>query len=255
MINAKYTVVLKNLLDDPAAKAAIDKALSTYPLYAQRSKEEYIPAYIPSREELNEKILRRYKYREIGFETVGRFLDELECSMIEIMPKYNLLFMTADQDFNIIFNVDYQRTTTRKRDENITGSSGVETETTAKDSTTQTNTVGSDTKHVQSQTPQNQIDIPAKNIDTVPYADQVDWGRDNSNSNGSSSSNGESTAKSQTDTTGKTAENEDTLETTKGNFGVVSSQDLIQKYREIIINIEQQIIEDPRIQELFMLVY
>ena len=70
---AKYTVVLNRLLADPATKERIDQALSTYPLYEKKSKQEYIPAYIPTREELNAKILRHYKYREIGFETVGRF--------------------------------------------------------------------------------------------------------------------------------------------------------------------------------------
>lgn len=255
MIHAKYTIVLKNLLDDPAARAKIDQALSTYPLYVKKSKEEYIPAYIPTREELNAKILRYYKYREIGFETFGRFLDELECSMLEIMPKYNLLFMTADQDFNPIYNVDYKRTIDRTRNEDVTGESGTETASTATDTTTTTNTVGSDNKHVQSLTPQGQIGIVAKNIDTVTYADQVDWGKDNSSSNGSSTSNGNSTVSAHTGSEGNTKENENTLETTKGNFGVVSAQDLILKYRETIINIEQQIIEDPRIQELFMLVY
>lgn len=255
MMYAKYTIVLKTLLDDPESRAKIDTALSTYPLYAKKSKEEYIPAYIPTRSELNEKILRHYKYREIGFETFGRFLDELECAMLEIMPKYNLLFMTADLDFNPIFNVDYQRTIARIRDEENTGSSGTESTTNGTDTATSNSTIGSDSKTVQSQTPQGEIDIPSKNIDAVPYADQVNWNKDNSTSNGTTTSNGESNAISQTDTEGKTKETEDTLETTKGNFGVVSSQDLILKYRETIVNIEQEIINDPRISELFMLVY
>lgn len=255
MIPAKYTVVLKDLLDDPTTKEAIDKALSTYPLYQKKSKEEFIPAYIPTREELNAKILRYYKYREIGFDTVGRFLDELECSMLEIMPKYNLLFMTADQDFNPIFNVDYQRTIDRNRGESVTGSTETETDTTATDTTTTNNTANSDNKQVQSQTPQGQIDIPAKDINSVKYADQVNWGKDNSTSGGTSTGSGSTTANSNTDTEANTEETEKTLETTKGNFGVVSAQDLILKYRETIINIEQEIINDPRINELFMLVF
>lgn len=256
MIYAKYTEVLKNLLDNPEAKAAIDKALSTYPLYEKKSKEEYIPSYIPTREELNEKILRHYKYREIGFDTVGRFLDELECSMLEIMPKYNLLFMTADQDFNPIYNVDYKRTIDRNRNEDVNGSSGTETSSTAKDTTVTTNDVASDSKQVQIQTPGSNVEnIVSKSIEAVSYADQVNLGKDNSSSDGSSTSNGETSTSSLTDTTGETKETENTLETTKGNFGVVSAQDLILKYRETIINIEQEIINDPRIAELFMLVY
>ena len=48
---------------------------------------------------------------------------------------------------------------------------------------------------------------------------------------------------------------ENSTETTKGNFGVVSAQDLILKYRETIINIEQMIINDERIKELFFTLY
>ena len=33
MIHAKYTVVLKTLLDSPVVNPEIEKALSTYPLY------------------------------------------------------------------------------------------------------------------------------------------------------------------------------------------------------------------------------
>ena len=77
IIPAKYTEVLVNLLNNPEAKSKIDQAMSTYPLYQRKSVEEYIPSYIPTREELNNKILNYYRYREIGQETFGRFLFEL----------------------------------------------------------------------------------------------------------------------------------------------------------------------------------
>lgn len=263
MIKAKYTVVLKTIMDDPEGRKKLDQALSTYPLYIKKSPEEFIPAYIPTRQELNEKILRYYKYREIGFETVGRFLDELETAMLEIMPKYNLLFLTADQDFNIIWNVDYKRTIDRNQqgsnEANTSGTDTQDTSTTATDSTTTGNNVESSSKQVKTQTPQDKLSIPAEAIDTVDYADEANWGKDKSNASGTSSSNGSSTAKGTTtrnDTIkGSNTEKETTLETTKGNFGVVSSQDLVLKFRETIRNIEQEIINDPRIAELFMLLY
>ena len=80
----RYTEVLINLMENEQTKPLINNALSTYPLYVSTSQHEYgIPNIIPTREELNKKILNYYKYREIGFETVGRFLDELEISMNE----------------------------------------------------------------------------------------------------------------------------------------------------------------------------
>lgn len=267
MIRAKYTVVLRTLMDDPVLNEQLLAALSTYPLYSKKSKEEMIPVYIPTREELNRKILNRYKYREIGFETIGMFLDELEIAMCEIMPRYNQLFFSADQDFNVIWNVDYKRTIERTQDNSnqATGStsdsSDIDTTSTAHDETTTTGTAASYNKHINSKTPQDKLSVTAENIDSIDYADEAQWNKDNSTTGGSSESNGTTGTTSTTTTTGTTSasgsssENENTVETTKGNFGVVSAQDLVLKYRETIRNIEQEIIEDPRIRELFMLVY
>lgn len=248
MIPARYTEVLYNLLNNPQTKTEIDKAMSTYPLYKGTTDKEYnIPNIIPTREQLNKKILDYYRYREIGFETVGRFLEELEISLNEIMPYYNQLFFSADQDYNIIYNVDYKRTI----DRDLSGNTSSNTESNTTDSTTTTADSTSWNKRVQSDTPQNQLSITNKGIDTVDYANEVSWNKDDAESSGTTSGNANSTASG----TGTNKELESTIETTKGNFGVVSAQDLVKKYRELIINIEQQIINDPRIVELFMLVY
>lgn len=240
MIQARYTEVLYNLLKNPRVKGLIDEKMSTYPLYVSTSQHEYnIPDIIPTREELNKKILNYYKYREIGFETVGRFLDELEISLNEIMPRYNQLFFSADQDYNIIYNVDYRRTIDRDLSGNVSSN--------ATDSTTTNSETASWNKHVSSDTPQNQLSITNKQIDSVDYANEVNWNKDDATQTGTTSGTA--------NTTGSNAENESTIETTKGNFGVVSAQDLIEKYRKIILNIEQMIINDPRIEELFMMIY
>lgn len=249
MIPARYTEVLYNLINNPQTKTEIDRAMSTYPLYesTNQNKEYNIPNIIPTREELNKKILDYYRYREIGFETVGRFLQELEISLNEIMPYYNQLFFSADQDYNIIYNVDYKRTI----DRDLSGNTSSNTTSQATDSTETTADSTSWNKHVKSDTPQNQLSITNKQIDNVDYANEVDWNKDDATSSGSTSGETNSTASG----TGTNKEIETTLETTKGNFGVVSAQDLVKKYRELIINIEQKIINDPRIVELFMLVY
>lgn len=247
IIPAHYTEVLINLLNNPLAKEKIDTAMSTYPLYKSKSKEEYIPVYIPTREELNNKILNYYKYREIGFETFGRFLQELETALIEIMPRYNQLYFSADQDFNVTYNVDYKRTIDRDKQ----GTNNLETTSQASDTTNTTASVNNYSKNVNSQTPQGQLDITAQNINNVTYADNVDWSSNQSSDNGSSTGNSSTSGNSSADNT----EQESTIETTKGNFGVVSAQDLILKYRETILNIDQMIINDPRIQELFMMIY
>lgn len=247
IIPAHYTEVLINLLNNPLAKEKIDTAMSTYPLYQSKSKEEYIPTYIPTREELNNKILNYYKYREIGFETFGRFLDELETALIEIMPRYNQLYFSADQDFNVTYNVDYKRTIDRNKE----GTNNLETTSSATDTSNTSSSINSYSKDVESQTPQGQLNITAQNINSVDYADKVNWNSNQSSDSATSTGNSSTTGNSSGDNT----EQESTIETTKGNFGVVSAQDLILKYRQTILNIDQMIINDPRIQELFMLVY
>lgn len=234
IIPAKYTEVLDNLLRNEQTATAIATAMSKYPLYETDANKtrKYGTAYkVPTRAELNNKILSYYRFREIGFETVGRFLFELETALNEIMPRYNQLFYSADQDFNPIYNVDYNKTLARNR----TNSDNATSNSTTNNS--------ENSKSVSSQTPQNQLNISSADIDSVNYADEANWnaGSQSGTATGTTQSNGQ--------------ENETTLETTKGNFGVVSAQDLIIKYRETILNIEQLIIHDPRIAELFMLIY
>lgn len=241
IIPAKYTEVLDNLLNNEEAKVAIDEAMATYPLYEQEEKaRQFGTAYhVPTRKELNNKILNYYRFREIGFETFGRFIFELKTALEEIMPKYNQLLYSADQDFNPIYNVDYEKVIGRDRTDSTTSNSA---STTSDETNAQNNT-----KNIISGTPQSELNVATKDIEQVTYADNASWNQSidenktSSNMAGNSSTDG--------------SESELTKETTKGNFGVVSAQDLILKYRETILSIEQMIINDPRIQECFMLIY
>ena len=257
---AKYTYYLYDLMYDDLTKEALNRAMSTYPLYVSTSKHDYnIPNIVPTREELNEAILSHYKYREIGFETPGRFLDELEIALKEIMPKYNLLYFSADQDYNIIYNVDYKKTIDRdlagNSSNNSQGSSNTQSQT--NDTTTTNSDTESYNKAVKSLTPQGQLNIPNTGIDTLSYADEINWTKDNAENEATTTGNATTNANNTNNTnmTGSNNETEAIVETTKGNFGVVSAQDLVLKFRETIRNITQELINDPRIKELFMLVY
>ena len=238
IIPARYTEVLDNLLRNPEAKAEIDLAMSDYPIYQTdpNKAKQFGTAYtVPTRQELNDKILNYYRFREIGQETFGRWLFELKTALNEIMPYYNQLFYSADQDFNPIYNVDYKKV--------ISGTQNATSNTSSTGSDSSTNEEY--TKNVNSKTPQNQLNIANTGIDTVDYADDASWGK------ASGSTSGTNTTTGNTSSNGSSA----SVETTKGNFGVVSAQDLILKYRETILNIEQLIINDKRIKELFMLIF
>lgn len=249
---AKYTIELRTLLNDPIWKEEINKALSEYPMY-ERTKEqkEWIPSYIPTREELNKKILDHFKYREIGQETPARFVDELRITMNEIMPYYSQLFFSTDQDYNLLYNVDYKRTHTLKV-EGTSTSTGTN-DTTASDSSTTSSNIKANNKAVKVDTPQNELSIGTTDIDNISYASEMSFNENLSNESGTSSGN--STAKSTSTGEGSQNTKEEYEENIKGNYGQMSFQSLLTAYRELIINVERQIINDERLQELFMQVY
>lgn len=258
MIRAKYTVVLHTLMTDPTLKEQLDLALSTYPLFAAEKAYDLVP----TREELNTRLLNHYKYREIGFETIGMFLDELKITMGEIMPRYNELFKTVVTMANLpnpFDNVDVVETFSEERKTNSTtdSSTGTETSSTATDTTTTTGTASSYNKHINSKTPQDKLSVPAEGIDSVDYADEAQWNKDSSTTGGSSSSDGATTATSdsQSNTTNEGSETVEHTYTKKGNQGVNTYAHDMNEFRTSIIDVVDQIVNDRRIRELFMMVY
>lgn len=259
-----YSVVLKSIMDDPEGMQALQKALSTYPMYVPKNEQTY--TIIPSRDELNMKILNHYKYREIGFETPGQFIDRLKIAMEEIMPYYYSLYKSADIMNGIedpFGNVDIVETFT----EDITGNSSTEssnstssrgtredTNTTTTSSTGQTNS-----KNITSDTPQSELSITAKNIDDVSYASEATWNEtnneDSSSSNIQMNGTDENEASSQGTSVGQSSSNTTNTRTKKGNQGVNTYAHDMKELREVFLNIERQIINDQEIQELFCMVY
>lgn len=279
---AKYTIHLKTLLADPEAKAMIDEALSKYPLYTTKSTNEAVVSLIPTREQLNKKLIDAYKYREIGFETPARFIEELEIAMCEIMPYYNQQLKTVEimNELESPFdNVDFVETYKETRENTNEGESSMQsnaessnesssnTSATTKGNSITTADNTDNSKNVNSETPQGVLNIGTKNIDNVDYADRASWGESIAHSEGStedenessSESAGTASATSQTSTTGETkttdkTETEHTF-TKKGNQGVNTYAHDIIEFRQTLLNIPQMIINDKRIKELFMMVY
>lgn len=278
MIRAKYTVVLHTLINEPQLKQQLDLALSDYPLY----EAPKVYDLIPTREELNERLLNHYKYREIGFETIGMFLDELRITMGEIMPKYNELFKTIVtmaelpnpfDNVDVVETFEEEKTNTSQTDtttgSTTTGTTNDSTQTTgtAQESAQTTGTASSYNKHINSKTPQDKLSVTAKGIDSVDYADEAQWNHDTSETSGSTTSNGETSGSSTTNgSTSETSEgsanvtsggSESTKHTytKKGNQGVNTFAHDMLEYRTQIIDVVDQIVNDRRIRELFMLVY
>lgn len=86
----------ENYLDtDTMIHNCLSQIFSNYPIF----DENY-------RNVLNEKIVKYYYFYEIGFETMGRFLFELNETMNRIMPYYNKLYLAWLNDFNPLYSTN-----------------------------------------------------------------------------------------------------------------------------------------------------
>lgn len=249
-------------MNNQETKEALEKALSTYPIYVPQKLYDLIP----SREQLNEKLLNHYKYREIGFETVGRFLDELEITMCEIMPRYNELFKTVEimaelpspfDNVDVVETFEQETTNTATSQGTNTGKVFNDSENEGQSSATLGNTANS--KRLEADTPQDEISVGTKDIDGVSYASRAEWneavseGSESRSVHDSSFSNTESegSSTSESESTGKVKH----TMTKKGNQGVNTYAHDMNEFRTSIIDVIEQIINDERVNELFMLVY
>ena len=177
-----------------------------------------------SKDKLAKKIVNHYYMHEIGFETIGLFIHEVEDFMEELMEEYLPLIYSSAIQYDPLVNVDY--TESFSRTQNLENSSN--------------STSGSNGSSlgVNSDTPQGQISKSA--ILNGTYA-----------SNTSATEN-EVASETSTSSTGNNAENY--LKHIKGNSGVsATAQKMIQLYRDNIRAIDREIIEKVGI--LFMRIY
>lgn len=248
MNSARYTVLLKTLLEDEGANEKIQKVLSEYPMYETKSTNPDVIKIIPTRKTLNTKILDYYKYHEIGFETPGRFIDELKITMNEIMPFYNQMLHTVEIMNEIpspFDNVDVVETFEEEREDNTTGQSKTETSSDIESNIEATHKQDSLTK--QSDTPQNSV----SDIDN--YLSQAT--KETANNEDKSKDTATSIGETNTNTSADSIATVKHTLTRKGNQGVNTYAHDIIEFRTSILNIEQMIICDKRIRELFMLIY
>lgn len=265
---SRYTVKLCEIMKSDDGMARLNKALSTYPLY--EAKKVY--DLIPTREQLNEKLLNHYKYHEIGFETVGRFVDELEITMKEIMPMYNEWLKTveimADLE-NPFDNVDVTETVHEERTEKGT-SSGTSTSEQAGTSTnegTESHTGNTTTSNNSSNTQETKVsDTPQNNVDNVDnylseYRKQTDTATGQGSENTTSSGTNKNTTTDSSNGTASSSAESNTISTfdhtytKKGNQGVNTYAHDMNEFRTSIVDVVDKIINDKRIAELFMLVW
>lgn len=196
------------------------------------------------------KFLDTYMFHELGQETVMRFKHYLKTKLNNIMPYYKQLYETElrCQNIDFMLNKDltetFERTnTTDKQGQTDNNSS---TDITSQDVSNLTNTTNENNKESYIEQGLASISVDDKLTGVTNTSNNIEQ-NNTSNTTGSNVSQG----------TSRTIESVSDKEITKlisqGNIGVTSSAELLDKWRKVIINIDNLIIEEC--SSLFMQIY
>lgn len=190
------------------------KLFTDYDFYLEENKKNF-----------EKKFFDKYFDREIYCKNPNVFRRALLGKLNLIMPYYKQLYQTEleSKNINFLLNKDLKEEFIRDIENNVEGSA-TSTGTTTGDSTT-----------IFSDTPEGQI----SNIEKFMSNGTINKANDTSESNSVSNS------------TGKTKEKTSFL--SQGNIGVTSSAELLDKWRSVIINIDNLILNE--LEGLFLDIY
>ena len=188
-----------------------------------------------------QKFIDYYYFDQIGFETIGKFKHRLRTKLNYIMPKIKKRYETelAAKDINFLLNKDLTESTTRALNK--------------EDTTNNTNNANS--KNVNDNLANESSTFKESSLNNGNARlgmDRLTTINENENSMSNTvntTSNSESNYKGQT----RGNENETITFKSQGNIGITSSAELLEKWRQVIIDVDQEIIEECR--DLFMRIY
>ena len=207
---AKYTIELDTLLRD-----------TNFILF--NFDYDFYTDNIDIKKKFEQKFIDRYRFNEIGFETVARFKHYLKTSLNEIAPYYKQLYESELRcnDIDFMLNKDYTETFIKNID------------SLSKSTETQNSNYNDLTNESNINDGVSDVELTKGNLTSVT-------GNENT-----STSNGTGTSENK--------QNENYTLTGKGNIGITSSAELLQKWREVMINIDKMILDE--LSDLFMLIY
>lgn len=168
--------------------------------------------------ELETKILKHFYTREIGFDSWGRFKLALNERLNLIMPYFNEIYKSVEfMNDNPLVNNEIRETKNTTNENSNVGSTTVNSNTTAREVTQ---------------------DTPTSKLGNEDYASKIVENESHANDN--------------TSNTGSSNGKEDMTRVLTG-LSNYSKQDMIRRYRENIINVEEAIINE--LYDLFLLIY
>ena len=207
---AKYTIELNTLLRD-----------TNFILF--NFDYDFYTDNVEIKKKFEQKFIDRYRFNEIGFETVSRFKHYLKTSLNEIAPYYKQLYESELRcnDIDFMLNKDYTETFIKNID---SLSKSTESQNSSYNDLTNESNINDGV---------SDVELTKGNLTSVT-------GNENT-----SSSNGTGTSENK--------QSESYTLTGQGNIGVTSSAELLSKWRDIMINIDQLILDD--LADLFMSIY
>ena len=231
---ASYTMELRKVIK-LFGREEVENWFKDYDLshYLTPTQIEQITKFnVWSKDRLAEKIVDNYYMREIGFETPALFKHYAKIEMKKIMERYLPKIYSNFLEYDPLSNVDFTETYTRE----IAGQTQNQG---TSNSTSQNNASG---LNVNSDTPQGQISKQA--ILGGSYASQTN----------ASETESEIEDNTTTENQGKSNTIETFTRHEEGDNGVIiTNQRLVKEYREIIVAIDEEIINE--LNCLFMGIY
>ena len=181
--------------------------------------------YQQKKKEFENKFIDFHYFNEIGYKTPDRFKQRLKNYLDMGFKKWNERYKTEleveRQDINFLLNKDLieERTT----EGNATGNSSTTS------SSTSNNNSSANNKNTVNDTPDTRF------TSTENFATSI--------TNDETTTNSSNTGSGETTNTSNQNSNVNEKFTSKGNIGVTSSAELLEKWREVIIDIDNEIIE------------
>ena len=231
---AKYTIELRKVCDI-YGRQEVENWFKSYNLNDYLTEEQINQiekSGVWSKDKLATKIVNHYFMREIGFETPYLFKHYAEVTMSEIMERYLLKIYSKFFEYDPLSNVDYTETFTREvkgNSENIGKS-------------TSSSSSNSNSMAINNDTPQG--NITKQEIENGMYANNVAQSDNNSSIEDETNTNSNAQSNS-TETYTRHMEGD--------NGAIITNQRLVKEYREIIVAIDEEIINELNI--LFMGLY
>lgn len=239
---AKYTIELRKVCDY-YGRETVENWFKDYEIsnYLTSTQIEQITKFnVWSKDRLATKIVDHYFIREIGFETPALFKHYAKVKMQEIMERQLSKIYSNFLEYDPLSNVDFTEEYTRE----ITGTGKNKGTTEGNSNSNSSNNASG--LNINSDTPQGQIS--KENILNGSYATNTNASETESSITDNTTTSSTANSSSESSTTEKFTRHQE------GDNGVIiTNQRLVKEYREIIVAIDEEIINELNI--LFMGLY